>query len=115
MAALPSTFGTAHVWALYSTQAWATLQSDDFDKKPTIDAEVMGVDGVVITDRLDDLRTEWTLSGVLLPEATLPAIGDVIEYNSVKGIVKNVTDVGANNAFRKITCKMVTYQGISLA
>ena len=112
---LPQTFGTAHVWALYGTKDFVTLQSDDFDFKPALDVEVMNETGVVITDRIDDLRTEWTLSGVLKPDVTRPAIGDVIEYNSVKGIVKDITDVGANNAFRKFTAKMTTYQGIALS
>jgi hypothetical protein len=111
---LPQTFGTAHVWALYGVKDFVTLQSDDFDFKPALDVEVMNETGVVITDRIDDQRTEWTLSGVLKPTGTRPVIGDVIEYNSIKGIVKDITDVGANNAYRKFSAKMTTYQGISL-
>jgi hypothetical protein len=110
---LPTTFGTAHVWGLYDTASFVTLQSDDIATKPAIDVEVMNETGVVITDRLDDLRYETSLSGVLKTGATVPAIGQTLTYNTISYIIKQVDDAGTNNGFRKVTLKLVKYQGIT--
>lgn len=113
MSTLPATFGVSHKFALYDTVAFVTLQSDDISKKPALDVEVMDETGRVITDRLDDLRTETSLSGVLKTGATIPEIGDRLTYNSVIYIIKDVGDAGTNNGFRKVTLKLVKYQEIA--
>ena len=110
---LPTTFGVSHKFGLYDTVAFVTLQSDDISQKPALDVEVMDETGRVITDRLDDLRTETSLSGVLLASATIPAIGDNLTYNSITYIIKDVGDAGTNNGFRKVTLKLVKYQEIA--
>lgn len=110
---LPVTFGTPHKFALYDTVAFVTLQSDDISTKPALDVEVMDETGVVITDRLDDKRYETSLSGVLKTGATIPDIGQTLTYNSVSYIIKQVDDAGTNNGFRKVTLKLVKYQGIA--
>jgi hypothetical protein len=113
MASLPATFGVAHKFALYGTQDFVTLQSDDIGTKPALDVEVMDETGRVITDRLDDKRIEISLTGVLLASATIPAIGDQIVYNSINGIVKDIADNGVNNNYRRVTIKLVKYQEIA--
>ena len=110
---LPTTFGTPHKFALYDTVSFVTLQSDDISTKPALDVEVMDETGVVITDRLDDKRYETSLSGVLKTGATIPDIGQTLTYNSVSYIIKQVDDAGTNNGFRKVTLKLVKYQGIA--
>ena len=110
---LPTTFGTPHKFALYDTVAFVTLQSDDISTKPALDVEVMDETGVVITDRLDDKRYETSLSGVLKTGATIPDIGQTLTYNSVSYIIKQVDDACTNNGFRKVTLKLVKYQGIA--
>lgn len=111
--AFPQTFGVAHKFALYGTSDFVTLQSDDISKKAALDVEVTDETGRVITDRLDDERTEMSLSGVLLASGTIPAIGDRLEYNSINGIIKDISDAGTNNGFRKVTIKLVKYQEIA--
>lgn len=113
MASLPTTFGVAHKFALYGTSDFVTLQSDDISQKSALDVEVTDVTGRVITDRLDDLRIEMSLSGVLLESGAIPAIGDRLEYNSINGIIKDISDAGTNNGFRKVTIKLVKYQEIA--
>jgi hypothetical protein len=113
--ALPQTFGVDHVFGVYDPQSFVTLQSDGIDKTPALDVEVMNETGVVITDRLDDERTNLNFVGVLKTGATPPAIGNILPYNSVNYIVKNVVDDGTNNGFRRITIKGVAYQGIVLS
>ena len=111
--ALPQTFGVSHVFGLYDTANFVTLQSDDISKKPALDVEVMDETGRVITDRLDDLRIETSISGVLLSSASIPTIGQQFDYNSVQYIIKDVGDSGTNNGFRKVTLKLVKYQEIA--
>jgi hypothetical protein len=110
---LPQTFGVSHIFGLYDTANFLTLQSDDISAKVALDVEVMDETGRVITDRIDDERREVSLSGVLKTGATLPAIGDRITYNTISYIIKEATDNGTNNGFRKYTMKAVKYQEIA--
>jgi hypothetical protein len=110
---LPTTFGVGHKFGLYDTASFVTLQSDDISQKPALDVEVMDETGRVITDRLDDLRIETSISGVLKESATIPSIGQTLSYNSITYIIKDVGDAGTNNGFRKVTLKLVKYQEIA--
>ena len=110
---LPQTFGASHVFALYDTASFVTLQSDGISKKPALDVEVMDETGRVITDRLDDERIETSLSGVLKTAATIPEVGDRLTYNAVSYIIKGVSNDGTNNGFRKVTLTLVKYQEIA--
>ena len=110
---LPQTFGVSHVFGLYDTSSFVTLQSDDISKKAALDVEVMDETGRVITDRLDDLRIETSISGVLKTSASIPEIGQQLTYDSVSYIIKDVGDAGTNNGFRKVTLKLVKYQEIA--
>lgn len=110
---LPQTFGVSHVYGLYDTVSFLTLQSDDLSQKAALDVEVMDETGRVITDRLDDLRLETSLSGVLKTSATIPAVGSLITYHAISYIIKEVSTAGVNNGFRKVTMKCVKYQEIA--
>jgi len=109
----PYTYGTAHTFGIYDTVAFVTLQSDDIAKRPALDVEVMDETGRVITDRLDDIRTETSISGVLKTGASIPVAGLQLTYDGVQYIIKDVTDSGSNNGFRKVTLKLVKYQEIA--
>ena len=111
--ALPKTYGTEHVFGVLDTSAFITIQTDSVDQKPALDVEVMDETGRVITDRLDDQRLETTVSGVLKDTAGIPVAGDQLDYDSVLYIIKDVTNDGSNNAFRKVTLKLVKYQEIA--
>ena len=110
---LPQTFGVQHVFGLYDTVNFLTLQSDDIDAKPALDVEVMDETGRVITDRLDDKRLETTLTGVLKPSVSIPSPGDTITYFAVTYIIKDISTSGVNNGFRKVSLKCVKYQEIA--
>lgn len=109
----PYTYGTAHVFGLYDTSGFITLQSDEVSKRPALDVEVMDETGRVITDRLDDIRTEASISGVLLASASIPVAGLQLTYDGIQYIIKDVTDSGTNNGFRKVSLKLVKYQEIA--
>ena len=108
----PYTYGVAHTYGLYDISGFVTLQSDDIAKRPALDVEVMDETGRVITDRLDDIRTETSISGVLKQGASIPLAGQQLTYDEIQYIIKDVTDSGTNNNFRKVTLKLVKYQEI---
>ena len=110
---LPQTFGAGHVFALYDTASFLTLQSDGISTKPALDVEVLDETGRVITDRLDDERIETSISGVLKTGASIPAIGARLTYHAVIYIIKGVSDDGTNNGFRKVSLTLVKYQEIA--
>jgi hypothetical protein len=107
------TYGTTHAYGLNGTLAFATIQSDDISKKKALDVEVTDEFGVVITDRLDDTRIETGVSGVLKVKSTYPVIGETFAYDGTTYIIKDVTDNGTNNGFRKVSLKLVKYQNIA--
>ena len=109
----PTTFGTSHVFALYDTLGFVTLQSDDLSQKPALDVTVTDETGRVITDRLDDMLNEISLSGVLKTGGSIPSAGQTIAYNGITYIIKDVSTAGVNNNFRKVTIKGVKYQEIA--
>ena len=108
-----TTYGITHAYGLNGTLEFATIQSDDISKKKALDVEVTNEFGVVITDRLDDTRTETGVSGVLKVKSTYPVIGEQFTYDGVQYIIKDVTDNGTNNGFRKVSLKLVKYQNIA--
>jgi len=109
----PYTYGVAHTYGLYDISGFVTLQSDDIAKRPALDVEVMDETGRVITDRLDDIRIETSISGVLKASASIPLAGQQLTYDEIQYIIKDVTDSGTNNNFRKVTLKLVKYQEIA--
>jgi hypothetical protein len=112
--ALPETKGIAHIFGLRGTGgAVFTVQSDDITNRPALDVEIKDETGRVITDRLDDLRIEINVEGIMLAAATLPAIGATFSYNTVNYIIKEVTDRGTNQDFRKMGIRAVKYQQIA--
>lgn len=112
---LPKTSGVAHIFGLNGTGATVfTVQSDDISKKPNIDVEVKDETGRVITNRLDDLFTEISVEGIILTSATIPSIGDTFSYGAVNYIIKEVTNRGTNQDFRKLGIRAVKYQEITV-
>ena len=107
------TYGVTHVFGIYGTENFITIQSDDLTQRQALDVEVTDETGRVITNRLDDLRSETTISGVLKDGATIPTVGNQLTYNGTAYIIKDVTNNGTNNGFRKVSCKLVKYQLIS--
>lgn len=106
-------FGVTHIYGVAGTVTTLTVQSDDFDHKYALDVEVKNEDGVVITDRLDDERIEVSIDGVMKATGTENLLGGTFTYGGVTFIVKNVTDRGTNNDYRKVTVKGIKYQEIA--
>ena len=113
MAITAQEFGIAHVFGIRGTVTSLTVQSDNITKKFALDVEVKDENGRVITDRVDDLRKELDIEGVLLIADAPPAPGDQVTYNSIQYIIKEVDDRGTNMDYRKVSIKGVKYQEIA--
>jgi hypothetical protein len=106
-------YGVAHFFGLRGTETYMTIQSDSITESFALDVEVAGVDGKVITDRLDDRRHEITLDGVLKASDTLPTNGTQFTYNGIQYILKSIDDKGTNKDFRKVSVKGIKYESIA--
>jgi hypothetical protein len=106
-------YGVAHIYGLYGTITYMTVQSDSITDTFALDVEVADVNGRVITDRLDDKRLEVTVEGVILASGTQPTNGDQFTYNGVQYIIKSIDDKGTNKDFRKLSVKGIKYQQIA--
>jgi len=105
-------YGVAHFFSLRGTATYMTIQSDGITKSFALDVEVADEDGRVITDRLDDRRTEISLDGVLLATDVLPTNGTQFTYSGVVYILKSIDDKGTNKDFRKVSVKGINYEQI---
>lgn len=106
-------FGVAHVFGIRGTVTSLTIQSDNISKKYALDVEVKNALGQVITNRLDDLRHELDVEGVLLSADTPPSPGDQIAYSGITYIIKEVDDRGTNMDFRRVSVRGIKYQEIA--
>jgi len=106
-------YGVAHFFGLRGTETYMTVQSDGITKSFALDVEVADEDGRVITDRLDDRRTEISLDGVLLASDVIPTNGTQFTYNSIQYILKSIDDKGTNKDFRKVSVKGIKYEQIA--
>jgi hypothetical protein len=105
-------YGVAHFFGLRGTETYMTIQSDGITESFALDVEVTDEDGRVITDRLDDRRTEISLDGVLLETDVLPTNGTQFTYNGITYILKSIDDKGTNKDFRKVSVKGIKYEQI---
>lgn len=104
-------FGEALVFGPYDVVVGLVVQSDSWTTRFALDVEVMDETGRVITDRLDDERNEITIEGVIKTEDAVLA-GSTLTYKSMTFIVKEVTDRGSNQEYRKLSVRAVKYQEI---
>lgn len=105
-------FGEALVFGPYDQVTGIVVQSDSWTVRFALDVEVMDEQGRVITDRLDDERNEVTIEGVISAvDSVLP--GQTLTYSGMAFIVKEVTDRGSNQEYRKLSIRGVKYQEIA--
>lgn len=105
-------FGIALVYGVLGVRTDIVVQSDSHTTRYALDVEVMDEQGRVITDRLDDHRDEITLEGVVKTSGS-PVVGDQMQYGGVTYILKEVTDRGSNQEYRKVSVRGVKYEQIA--
>lgn len=105
-------FGEALVFGPYDEVVGIVVQSDSWTIRFGLDVEVMDEQGRVVTNRLDDERNEITIEGVIkVVDSVLP--GSKLTYEGMTFIVKEVTDRGSNQEYRKLSIRGVKYQEIA--
>lgn len=105
-------FGQALIFGPYDSVVGLVVQSDSWTVRFALDVEVMDEQGRVITDRLDDERNEITIEGVIkVVDSVNP--GDTLTYSGMTFIIKEVTDRGSNQEYRKLSIRGVKYQEIA--
>jgi len=105
-------FGEALVFGPYDEVTGIVVQSDSWTVRFGLDVEVMDEQGRVITNRLDDERNEITIEGVIkVTDSVVP--GSTLTYSGMTFIVKEVTDRGSNQEYRKLSVRGVKYQEIA--
>jgi hypothetical protein len=88
------------------------------------DATVMDEDGLTVTHRMDDRKSEITIEGIA-KTSTIPALGETITFTvktdssygtsgstSFSGTVTKVDDKGSNKAFTSVTVTAISYESI---
>ena len=88
------------------------------------DATVMDEDGLTVTHRMDDRKSEITIEGIA-KSSSIPALGDSLSFTvqtasaygvsastSFAGTVTSVDDKGSNKAFVSVTIKAISYEQI---
>lgn len=89
------------------------------------DATVMDEDGLTVTHRMDDRKSEITIEGIA-KTSTIPALGETITFTvrtdsaygvagstSFSGTVTKVDDKGSNKAFTSVTVTAISYESIA--
>lgn len=105
-------FGQALIFGPYDSVTGIVVQSDSWTVRFALDVEVMDESGRVITDRLDDERNEITIEGVIKNVDSV-LIGSILTYGGMSFIVKEVTDRGSNQEYRKLSIRAVKYEQIA--
>lgn len=105
-------FGEALVFGPLDEVVGVVVQSDSWTVRFGLDVEVMDEQGRVITNRLDDERNEITIEGVIkVLDSVLP--GQTLTYGGTSFIIKEVTDRGSNQEYRKLSIRGIKYQEIA--
>ena len=116
--------GITCVYGINGTVSNLFVQSYSISSSFNADATVVDEDGLTVTHRMDDRKSEITIEGIAKTSA-IPALGDTItfEVNTVSaygaspsssfvGTVTKVDDKGSNKAFTAVTLTAVSYEAI---
>ena len=105
-------FGEALVFGPLDEVVGIVVQSDSWTVRFGLDVEVMDEQGRVSTNRLDDERNEITIEGVIkVLDSVEP--GQTLTYGGFTFIIKEVTDRGSNQEYRKLSIRGIKYQEIA--
>lgn len=116
--------GITCLYGVSDTVSNLFVQSYSITSTFNSDATVMDEDGLTVTHRMDDRKSEITIDGIA-KSSTVPALGDPLSFTvqtasaygsaastSFVGTVTSVDDKGSNKAFVSVTIKAVSYEQI---
>jgi hypothetical protein len=116
--------GVTCLYGVSDSVANLFVQSYSITSTFNSDATVMDEDGLTVTHRMDDRKSEITIEGIA-KSSSIPALGDPLEFTvntasaygesastSFSGTVTSVDDKGTNKAFVSVTIKAIAYEQI---
>lgn len=119
------TKGTSCVYGINGTVSNLFVQSYSVSSTFNSEAFVVDEDGLTVTQRLDDRKSEITIEGVAKSSA-IPDLGDVLTFTtntgssygtagstSFSGVVTKVDDKGSNKGFTSVSITAVSYEAIA--
>jgi len=110
------TKGTAHLFGVVSgTVTTATVLSFSLKSSFALSATTEDETGKVIERRYDDRTSDATIELKIQSGLTLPALGDVITFNSIKYILESLDRKEDNKSHVIVTYSLKTSEGITLA
>ena len=118
------TKGTACVYGINGTVSNLFVQSYSISSSFNSEALVVNEDGLTVTQRLDDRKSEITIEGVAKTSG-VPALGATLTFTvntssaygasastSFSGVVTKVDDKGSNKGFTSVSVTAVSYESI---
>jgi len=118
------TKGTACVYGINGTVSNLFVQSYSISSSFNSEALVVDEDGLTVTQRLDDRKSEITIEGVA-KSSGVPDLGDVLAFTvntgsaygtagstSFTGVVTKVDDKGSSRGFTSVSITAVSYEAI---
>ena len=116
--------GITCLYGVSGTVSDLFVQSYSITSTFNSDATVMDENGLTVTHRMDDRKSEITIEGIA-KSSTVPALGDLLTFTvntasaygvsastSFSGTVTSVDDKGSNKAFVSVTVKAISYEQI---
>jgi len=116
--------GITCVYGINGTVSNLFVQSYSISSSFNADATVVDEDGLTVTHRMDDRKSEITIEGIA-KTSVIPSLGDAISFEvnthsaygtsgstSFTGTVTKVDDKGSNKAFTAVTVTAISYEQI---
>ena len=116
--------GVTCIYGINGTVSNLFVQSYSISSSFNLNAQVMDEDGLTVTERYDDRKSEISIEGIA-KSSSIPALGDSITFvvnansaygtgatDSFIGTVTKVDDKGSNKAFSAVTITAVSYEQI---
>jgi hypothetical protein len=101
------------------------VQSYSIASSFNADATVMDEDGLTVTHRMDDRKSEISIEGIAKSDS-IPELGDTIDFTaqttsaygtagstSFSGTVTKVDEKGSNKAFVSVSITAISYEGVA--
>ena len=119
------TKGTTCVYGINGTVSNLFVQSYSISSSFNSEALVVNEEGLTVTQRLDDRKSEITIEGIAKTSG-IPQLGAVITFTvntssaygasgstSFSGVITKVDDKGSNKGFTSVSVTAVSYESIA--
>ena len=119
--------GTLCVYGINGTVSNLFVQSYSISSSFNSEALVVNEQGLTVTQRLDDRKSEITIEGIAKTSG-VPALGATLTFTvntssaygasastSFSGVVTKVDDKGSNKGFTAVSVTAVAFEGITYA